>query len=112
LRKQRFVLQSEAQNTCRQSPNPDFAQHAGNYRIVNAAMGEETFVFSGDDGIADNRRDVLIPGYFPVFACQFKERLPVGIVDGANGGKVKADQCSYIRQRGPIKIDVMDSNCN
>ena len=33
-----IVLPSEPYKTCHQSSNPDFAQHARNYRIVNSAM--------------------------------------------------------------------------
>ncbi|MBF8254901.1 MAG: hypothetical protein HW373_1596 [Deltaproteobacteria bacterium] len=56
-------------------------------------MGEETFVFSRDDCITNNRRDVLILGDLAVFFCQFNERLAVGIVDAAYGRKLKADEC-------------------
>ena len=105
-----FVLRSESYETCRQSSDPDFAQHARNDRIVNAAMREEMFVFSGDDRIANNRRDVLILGDLAVLICQFNERLAVGIVDGADGRKLKAGECFYVRQIPSIKIDVIKSD--
>ena len=75
-------------------------------------MGEEILVFGGDDCIANNRRDVLILGDLPVLSCQFNERLAVGIVDGADGRKLKAGEWFYVRQVGSVKIDVINSDCN
>ena len=34
----------------------------------------------------------------------------VGIVDGADGRKLKADKCFYIRQIAAVKIDVIKSD--
>ena len=107
-----FVLLPESYEACRQSSNPDFAQHARNYRIVNAAMGEEILVFRSDNCVTDNPRDVLILCEPPVLSCQFHERLAVGIVNGADRRKLKAGEWFNVRQGGSIKIDVMDSNCN
>ena len=68
------------------------------------------FVFSRDDCIANNRRDILILGDLPVLFCQFNERLALSIVDGADGRKLKAGECFYVRQITSIKIDVIKSD--
>jgi hypothetical protein len=75
-------------------------------------MREETFVFRSDDCVTDNPRELLVLCEPPVLSCQFYERLAVGIVNGADGRKLKADKWLNVRQRGSIKIDVMDSDCN
>src|SRR5512132_1396480 len=106
------VLRSDPHKTCDQSSNPDFGQHARNYRIVNAAMGEEILVFRSDNCVTDNPREILILCEPPVLSCQFRERLAVGIVNGADRRKLKAGEWFNVRQGGSIKIDVMDSNYN
>jgi hypothetical protein len=65
------------------------------------------FIFGGEDCIANNRRDVLIFDDLSVLFCQFHERLAVGIVDGADGRKLKAGECFYVRQITSVEIDVI-----
>src|SRR4030095_2050741 len=77
---------------------------------VNTAMREKVLVFGGDDCITNDRRDVLILGDLPVLFCQFDEPLAVGIVDRADGRKLKAGECFYVRQTTSVKVDVVKSD--
>src|SRR3972149_4509555 len=75
-------------------------------------MREEVLVFGGEDRITNNGRDVLILDDPPVLFCQLNERLAVGIVDGADGRKLKAGEWFHVGQVGSVKIDVMDARSN
>ena len=71
-------------------------------------MREEVLVLRGQDGSANNGRNVLIRGDLAVFRGHLNERPAVDIVDVTDSGKLKPGECLQVGQIGPIEIDVMN----
>ena len=91
---------------------PEFAHYASKSGVVDSVMREEVLVLRGEDGAANDGRDVLIRGDLAVFRGHLNERPAVDIVDVADGGKLKPVECLQVGQIGSIEIDVMNCACN
>ena len=103
----RDVPLSHSRQAAHQIAEPDLAQHARKGPVVNTGMGEEVLVFCGDDGVADNRRDLFVAGDLAGLGCHLLEWLAVGIVDVSDGRKLKPGESTQIRQIVAIKVKVV-----
>src|ERR1019366_9479841 len=85
-----------------QIQNPEFAHYAGEAGVVDSVMREEVLVLRGQDGAANNGRDVRIRGDLAVFRGHLDKRPAVDIVDVADGRKLKPAECLQVGQVGSI----------
>ena len=112
MRKDCSSIDSSLPGTARhQSAEPDFAEQARDSGIVHSVMGEEVFIFGSEDRVTNNGRDVLVPGDLPPLSGQFNERHLAAVVDVAYGRKLKAGECFYVGQIGPVEINMMYAGC-
>lgn len=93
-----------------QGSNPDLGQQARNRRVVDPCVGEEVLVLGGQDCTANDEGDLLIFGDPPALPGQVTGRLVVGIIDVADGRKVKAGERLYVGTVRSVETDVMESD--
>ena len=70
-------------------------------------MGEETLVFRGENRVANDRRNVVVPGDLAILPRELDERDAVGVVDVADGRKLEPGEWTEVGQVIAIDVDVM-----
>ena len=68
-------------------------------------------VFRGKNRVTHDRWDVLVLRDLPVLSGELDERLAVGVVDVADGGKLEPREWPQVGQVPAIEVDVERANC-
>src|SRR4029450_4493178 len=87
--------------------DPGFPEHTRHADVVHTIVGEEPFILGGKNRVANERRDVLIPGDVPIFPGEPDERLAVDVVDVTDRWKLESCERPRVRQVFAIDIDVV-----
>ena len=74
-------------------------------------MGEEAVVLGGQNGLAQDERDLVIGHDAAVLARQFNQDLAVSVADDAGGGRLETDERLDVGHAGSVEIDVVDEPC-
>jgi hypothetical protein len=86
----------------------ELVQYASKSGVVDSVVREKVLVLRGQDGSAQDGRNVLIRGDLAIFRGHLNERPAVDIVDVTDSGKLKPGERLQVGQLGSIEIDVMN----
>ena len=71
-------------------------------------MGEEVLVLGGQDGVAEDRRHLVVGDDLAILPRQLDEHHALGVVDVPDRRKLEPDEGLEVREAAPVEVDVVD----
>ena len=76
--------------------------------VFDAGVGEEVLVLGGQDGVAEDRRHLIVGDDSAILSCHLDQHPILGVVDAAGRRELETDEGLEIGNTAPVEVDVVN----